>query len=316
MDQFVFIGGNILSGIGQVTKKYASLMNIEKVYSWEEEIPKNKIVFIFALPIPNVIDKIKKLQSVSKSVNCMCVCETEEVHPIHGELFKLFESVLVPSEFCKNVFSKQFPKTSFSVLHHWSPEPSLFIKQPNTKISKYGYTFYHIGNILDHRKQVKKIIEAFLRLQLPDTCLVLKATCLKEVNWNIPNVIIINGLVSDAEIDRLHSECDCYVSFSHSEGVGMGAVEAALHDKPVIISEYGGASEYIKTPYTIECDKCNVGVDDFLYTKDMVWGNPNFEKLKEFMKDAYEKKMTYMSHIHTKNLMNNVLKNLKTCLDQ
>ena len=72
----------------------------------------------------------------------------------------------------------------------------------------------------------------------------------------------------------------------------------------------------IKTPYTIECDKCNVGVDDFLYTKDMVWGNPNFEKLKEFMKDAYEKKMTYMSHIHTKNLMNNVLKNLKTCLDQ
>jgi glycosyltransferase involved in cell wall biosynthesis len=98
------------------------------------------------------------------------------------------------------------------------------------------------------------------------------------------------------KLTRLHYVCDCYVSFSHSEGVGMGAVEAALHDKPVIISEYGGASEYIKTPYTIECEKCKVGVDDFLYTKDMVWGNPNFEKLNEFMKDAYEKKLTYMSH--------------------
>ena len=36
------------------------------------------------------------------------------------------------------------------------------------------------------------------------------------------------------------SKSDCYVSFSSSEGVGMGAVEAAIRNKPVIITDYGG----------------------------------------------------------------------------
>lgn len=312
MDKIIFVGGNPLSGIGQVTRKYADMADVHRIYTWDEEIPKNRVVFIFALPLPNVIRKIIKLQRDSKSVHCMCVCETEKVHPIHGDLFKLFKTILVPSQFCKDVFSRQFPDTLFDVLHHWIPEPTL----SSLQIPKYNYTFYHIGNIIDHRKQVKKIVEAFLRLQLPGACLVLKATCLKEIKWNIPNVTIINGLVSDEEIDKIHNSCDCYVSFSHSEGVGMGAVESALHNKPVIISEYGGGAEYIKTPYTIKCKKCPVGVDDFLYTKDMVWGDPDFEQLKEYMKDAYDKKLTYMSHVHTINLINNVKTNFKTYLNQ
>ena len=47
-------------------------------------------------------------------------------------------------------------------------------------------------------------------------------------------------------MDKIHKSSDCYVSFSSSEGVGMGAVEAALRGKPVIITDYGGAPEYVK----------------------------------------------------------------------
>ena len=93
------------------------------------------------------------------------------------------------------------------------------------------YIFYHIGNIVDQRKNFKSIIEAFIRLNLPNSLLVVKATCIKEVSINIPNVIVINGLIPEQELDGLHTLCDCYVSFSSSEGIGMGAVEAALLDK-------------------------------------------------------------------------------------
>jgi glycosyltransferase involved in cell wall biosynthesis len=241
----------------------------------------------------------------------MCVCETETVHPAHEELFSLFEKISVPSEFCKNIFSRQFPNKKFEIIHHWIEDPPLTIQ--NTP--KSTYTFYHIGNILDHRKQVKKIIEAFLRLSLPNCYLVLKATCLKNVVWKLPNVHIINGLLPDSQIQELHNTCDCYVSFSHSEGVGMGAVEAALNNKPVIITEYGGCAEYVKTPYTIKCGKKQIGVDDFLYTKDMVWGDPDFEQLQNFMKDAYEKKLSYMEHTHTKKIMDNVKNEFKTFLN-
>jgi glycosyltransferase involved in cell wall biosynthesis len=149
---------------------------------------------------------------------------------------------------------------------------------------------------------VNKIVEAFIRLELPDACLVLKATCMQEVKMNIPNVFIINGLMPQEYLDSLHEQCHCYVSFSHSEGVGMGAVEAAMCDKPVIITEYSAPKEYIKTPYTIKCGTCEIPQDDFLFQKGMVWGKPSFKHLMEYMKDAYTKKLTYMDHSHTRHI--------------
>ena len=86
-----------------------------------------------------------------------------------------------------------------------------------------------------------------------ETFLVLKATCVRPVEIRLPNVLVLNGLLPESDLECIHQSCDCYVSFSSSEGIGMGAVEAALHNKPVIITDYGGAPEYIKTPYTVPC---------------------------------------------------------------
>jgi len=90
----------------------------------------------------------------------------------------------------------------------------------------------------------------------------------------------------------------------------MGAVEACVRDKPVIITDYGGASEYIKTPYLIECDRQEIQADDFLFKKGMVWGKPSFEQLMNYMLDAYNKKIKFMNHDHTKSLVSrdNILK--------
>ena len=83
----------------------------------------------------------------------------------------------------------------------------------------------------------------------------------------------------------------------------MGPVEAALRNKPVIITNYGGSPEYVKTPYTIDCELQELERDDFLFKKGMIWGKPNPSQLLEFMEDAYEKKLRYMDHEHTKQLV-------------
>ena len=156
---------------------------------------------------------------------------------------------------------------------------------------------------MDDRKNFRGILEAFVRLNRPDTRLVVKATCNSNVEIKLPNVEIINGLISDEEMDKLHNRCDCYVSFSKSEGVGMGPVEAALRDKPVIITNYGGSPEYVKTPYTIDCELQELEQDDFLFKRGMTWGKPNPNQLLEFMKDVYTKRLRYMNHEHTKKLV-------------
>lgn len=291
---------NPLSGIGQVMSRYNDMLGGTLI-----EIHDNTVdftgadVFAFALPIPMWLKKLENIKMVARNVVCMTVCETETVHPDYGKLFNMFNTILVPSEFCKRIFSRQFKGTHFKVVRHWEPIPQPTPDRTNAK----KYVFYHIGNILDHRKQINQILRAFQELNLPDTQLVLKATCKQPVKINMPNVLVINGLLPKEHLDGIHHFCDCYVSFSNSEGVGMGAVEAALRDKPVILSEYGGAVEYINTDYVINCKMKTVGVDDFLYSAYMFWGDPDYETLKKHMKHAYDNNVRYVDHEYTRILL-------------
>ena len=288
----LFIGPTLLSGIGQHCKKYMDIfppVGYTKYIEIHEEIPESDSAFIFALPVKYWLDRIPEIKRKIKHVTCMTVCETETVHKDYGKLFDLFDKIAVPSEYCKQIFKRQFPDKHFFVIHAHIPD-----KRP--------YTFYHIGNVHDPRKNFNKILECFVRLNKPDTRLIVKATCKYPVNINIPNVTVINNLISDEAMEDIHSKSDCYISFSSSEGVGMGAVEAAIRDKPVIITDYGGAKEYINTPYTIECDLQKIPRDDFLYEAGMQWGKPNVDQLMEFMNDAYNKKLRYMDHSKTQIL--------------
>lgn len=300
----LFIGPSLLSGIGQVVKKYAELFNSEYLVLCKDKFISNRDVFIFALPTPDWLENIPFIIKYSKSVTCMTICETETVHEEYGKLFKLFDKVAVPSEFCKKVFSRQFPETEFKLIHCYVPYSKIIPSTPEVGKTQDKYIFYHIGNIIDPRKNIRKLIEAFYKCNFGDKALlVLKATCNQKVEINLPNVQLIQGLIPFDQLQQLHIQCHCYVSFSHSEGVGMGAVEAALQNKPVIITEYGGAQEYIKTPYTVKCGLTEIPNDDFLFKKGMQWGDPDQDQLIEYMKNAFEEKVYHMEHAFTRDLV-------------
>jgi glycosyltransferase involved in cell wall biosynthesis len=296
----IVIGPALNTGMGHHAKKYVKLfLPDSQYYVFGSKLPESDHGLVFSLPIRDHLEYIKYAKTQIKNLACMTVCETETVHEDYGLIMKEFKRVAVPSAFCKRVLSKQFPDNEFYIIHAHIPQPR---EKP--------YTFYHIGNIVDPRKKFRDVLQAFIRLNEPNTRLVIKATAKTDVHIQLPRVEVINGLLNDEEMDQLHERCDCYVNFSHSEGVGMGAVEAALRDKPVIITEYGGASEYIKTPYTIECGLQELEKDDFLFKKGMVWGDPNFDQLLEYMRHAYENRVRVMDHEHTKKLVGreNVLK--------
>ena len=293
----LFIGPTPLAGIGQHTLKYTTLFPGSTYKQIHELGPDddNQDVFMFPLPVEPWLSIIPAIKAKAKSVICMTICETETVHEDYGKLFDMFETIAVSSEFCKRVFSNQFPDTNFHLIRAHIPLPPIFVL-PDSGV----YRFYHIGNILDQRKNVNDILRAFTELNLPRCELIIKATCKQEVNIQHPNIKVINGLAPQEFVDRLHAMCDCYVSFSNSEGIGLGAVEAALRDKPVILPEYGGAPDYIKSDYMISCGTQEVLNDDFLFKKGMLWGKPNFEQLKEFMLDAHTKRLHKVDHSFTK----------------
>src|SRR6056300_1043133 len=288
----IVIGPTLLCGIGQHAKKYTQMFEDATYHLIGSELPESDHGLIFTIPIKQNIEYIKYAKTRVKNLACMTVCETETVHEDYGLIMNEFKRVAVPSEFCKRVLSRQFPDNEFYIIHAHIPTPP---EKP--------YTFYHIGNVMDNRKKFNDVLQAFIRLNEPNTRLVVKATCNQPVTIKLPRVEVINELISEEEMSQLHDRCDCYVSFSHSEGVGMGAVEAALRDKPVIITNYGGAPEYVKTPYTIDCELQELEQDDFLFKKGMVWGKPNFDQLLEFMRHAFENRVREMDHTHTKQIV-------------
>ena len=300
-----FISKTKMSGIGQVVEKYSKLIKDSKIVDSSYSFPVGSDIFFFALPLDDDIQLLNTLLDKGHNVKCMTVCETETVHPKYEKLFEILKKynkkILVPSEFCKKVFEKQFDISTI-VLRHYVPH----IWPPNKPIEYVQgrpYIFYHIGNVMDPRKNIQMIINAFIELKLENSKLFLKATCISEVKIDHPDICVVNGLLADNVIEKIHIGCHCYVSCSHSEGVGMGAVEAALYNKPVIISDYGGASEYIRTPFLVKCDKGEIGYDDFLFQRDMEWGHPRYEDLVKYMKMCYESKLTFADHSHTHDMV-------------
>jgi len=301
---FLFIGPRLLAGIGQVTNRYAELLRSQGYETEYLEIgqrPKKTSYdygFAFVLPIQDQLEFIDQAATLCKKMTYMTICETETVNPIYGILTK-YKTLYVASDFCKRVFEKQFPEVEWKVLRLFAYEkPCASPKEPDP------YTFYTIGNIMDPRKNIHGLLEAFQSCNFGGRArLVMKATCVQPVDVKIPQVLIINGLLPDEAIERIHASCHCYVNCSHSEGVGMGAVEAALMSKPVIITDYGGLKEYVRTPWVVPCTVGPIGFDDFLFTKDLEWGHPSTEILAKHMRDCFEKRVTQWEHSWTTGLM-------------
>lgn len=312
----LFVGPKLLSGIGQVTKTMSDLAGGE--YVCFGDIPKSNrynIGFCFVIPVDVSIEFAKQYAKMCQRMYFMTVCETETVHPDYQKLFELSDTFFTPSAFSANVLSRQFPDKTFQVLYHYAPPPlpipvATMDTQILSTIPNDAYVFYHIGNVIDMRKNISTLINTFLHMKLPNAYLVLKASCNRYLPWSFPNGIIIQGDRTREELEYIHSKCHCYVSCSFSEGAGMGAIEAAVREKPVIVQEYGAALEYIDTPYVIRCTGLRkVGMDDFLFTKDMEWGEHNWSDLETHMRTVYEERLTTQKHPKTQAIM----EDLKHC---
>ena len=304
--KILFIGSPALSGIGQVTRTMCRLVHGDYLEFGQPLDKEYDVCFCFIIPLDSTIAIMKEYSKKIGRVTYMTICETETVHPIYGRLAELSDTFYTSSQFTSDILKRQFPNMNFPVLHLYAP-PCVHHVQKKVHFPADAYVFYHIGNVIDHRKNIPKIIEAFLRLQLPNCFLLLKATCNQPVPWkNIPNVVVIEGLLSHEDLEGIHAVGDCYVSCSHSEGAGMGAIEAAMRHKPVIIQEYGATKEYVDTQYIVPCGMKKVGVDDFLFMADMEWGDPDFDALMKHMKHAYDTKARVHVHPKTHNVVSSV----------
>jgi glycosyltransferase involved in cell wall biosynthesis len=249
--------------------------------------------------------------------------------------------LLVPSRWNKEIFIKWGVTRPISVIPHiamnyQSMRSPSNASQPSCDMSGWGigaddYVFYNIG-MWTVRKDLRSTIQCYLDNFTADdnTLLLIKTTkydytkkyfwrFFSYADWTVKNILknyrnparikLIDEEISQEDILNLHARGDCYISLCRSEGWGLGAFDAAGFGKPIIITGYGGQTEYLPGHLAYLVDYRLVPVIDDIakksYSSDQRWAEPNrthasqlIRKVFEDRKEADQRGIMLSRHIH------------------
>lgn len=178
-----------------------------------------------------------------KTKQLFTMFETSDVHPEIIAKMKLFDRVIVPYDYLKNILV-QHGISCISLNWYTSAlirsKPTVLCKtlDPTKKV------FLYVGTN-DVRKNAVKLANTFASI-LTDTThsLIMKTNHTSELPQH-PNIVYITGRLDIDSMTGLYNTCDYVVSFSRGEGVGLPMLEAAYFKKPVI-SHDGGVLNTLK----------------------------------------------------------------------
>lgn len=188
------------------------------------------------------------------------------------------DTIVVPSELNRKVFCESGVAKPVEVIPHirrhiWNdyPPSELAAARADLGIGANHRVFYSI-NRWDPRKALPELIEAFVRAFRAEDPVSLVIKTNREGTGNgpyypnvltrklaeeavariagvlgrsAPQVIIVDDELDSAGIDLIHGIGDVYISLSHGEAFGLGAFEAATLGKPVLMTGWGGQTDFL-----------------------------------------------------------------------
>jgi hypothetical protein len=172
------------------------------------------------------------------------------------------------------------------------------------------------GNFSHDRKNVSGLISSFLNAfknKSKKPALILKASIVSpgitnvhelrkriEVikgmvdSKNLPNVYILDGDLSDEEMNSLynHPKVKAHVSFTRGEGFGRPLLEACVSGKPIIATNWSGHLDFLHSDYNFllggKLENVDPSAVNNWILKDTQWFTVNYGEGVGIMKWIYE----------------------------
>ena len=210
------------------------------------------------------------IQQVPESrVQLYTMFETSDVHPDIIENMKLFEKVVVPFDYLKDILVKHGVNCE-SVNWYTSPlvtfNPQVVPKKRNPE----KIVFLYVGTN-DVRKNTINLVDTFTKVfEGTKHVLIMKTNNTKGL-VDSPNIKYVTDKISMDELAGLYNICDYVVSFTRGEGVGLPMLEAQYFNKPVIAHDQG-VFVHIKDPSWITAvTKLHLQLDHLQYCSKLSW---------------------------------------------
>jgi hypothetical protein len=166
------------------------------------------------------------------------------------------------------------------------------------------FVFYYVFDVASYvsRKNPFCLIRAFRKEfgESPKVKLFLKvwnsskdAEGMRELERTVqgaPNILIYDGVFTNAEMTSLHREADCLVSPHRSEGFGLNIAETMYFGKPAIATGYSANLDFMNEAngYLIDHRLVPLAKSEGPYWKGAVWAEPSEEHLRVLMRRVLE----------------------------
>ena len=104
------------------------------------------------------------------------------------------------------------------------------------------------------------------------------------------NVFLIDNVLERADMMALQSLCDCFVSLHRSEGFGLGIAEAMALGKPVIATNFGGATDLLAPDHACPIGSRPIAVapEEYPGGAGQFWADPDIEEAAGAMRRMVE----------------------------
>ena len=180
-------------------------------------------------------------------------------------------------------------KTFFDTFKNKKKRPGLILKT-----SGAGFSITERDQIIDKINQVQELVRS------------------EGFKGKFPNVYLINGDLTDNEMNSLynHPKVKALLSFSKGEGYGLPIQEFTMTGKPVISSAYSGPMDFLNKDFTFllpgQLTQIHPSAANDWLPKEGQWFTVSYPYASLVLKDVFENYEKYLSksrkHIqYTKN---------------
>jgi glycosyltransferase involved in cell wall biosynthesis len=193
---------------------------------------------------------VKKLPFKTKQLFTMF--ETSDVHPAIVRAMKVFDRVIVPFEYLKNILTRH-GVNAVSINFYTSDlirmKPDIIPKTLN----RDRVIFLYVGTN-DIRKNLVSLTKVFSKFAAGTSHTLIVKTNTDHNLVVSPNIHVVTEKISLERLAGLYNVCDYVISFTHGEGVGLPMVEASYFGKPVVSHNQGvfvDVVDFVRVPWHV-----------------------------------------------------------------
>jgi len=162
-------------------------------------------------------------------------------------------------------------------------------KHPMALLKSYWHAFQNNENVALILKTYRHGFSDQEKQVVKDTITRLKKIMPMD---SYPPVYLISDMLSRDEILGLHKFGDCLVSLDRGEGFGLVPFEAGATSNPIIVTGYGGVTEYAKPEHSFLCTYSLTPVFGMpqspWYRGDQMWAEPDLNSAVRLMRYVYK----------------------------